>query len=436
MKISLITVFPELHKTFLQTSLIARACEKKLIEVNLVRFSDMCAPKERIDEPTVSHGAGMIIKPEITQKAIEQCQEKWGNGFKIFFSPQGQKLTQPLLNKFSEKFNSQENTHLILVCSRYEGIDARVEEHYADLVLSIGDYVVMGGDLPAQIFLEGLLRLMPGIVGKKESVEKESFQGPVLDYPEYGLPVEWEEKKIPEILRTGNHKEISQWRTTQAYKKTFLSRFDWFVSSNPSTQECALMHTLIPSHYIAIMHTDVKLKVEGVGNTSIASLDIHDAARASITYGIKNLFIVSPLQDQQEILRTFLKFWGSEIGKKYNESRQQAVSCVRPVFSFQEMIETINKQENMKAPIIITTSAQNIKYGKQIDFYSQGEVWQHDRPVLFLFGTGQGLSEKILEKSDYSLLPISGLTEYNHLSVRSAISIVLDRWLGLHSKIY
>lgn len=455
MKISIISVFPELHNTFIQTSLIGRAIEKKLLECNIVRFSDMCSPKERIDEPTIGPGAGMIIKPEVMTRAIKACEDTWGPGFKIFFSPQGIKLNQQVLAmiareipNFTQKTLLDERScqhpikptqktdaHIILICPRYEGIDARVEEFYADLVISIGDYVVMGGDIPAQIFLEGLLRLIPGIVGKEASVAEESFQTPFLDHPSYGLPVTWEDKTVPAILQSGNHAEIDRWRKEAAAKKTIAQRFDWFTSSQPSHKDIELAQKFIPPHYVALMHTDVNLKEGRVGATSVASLDIHDTARACATYGVKNFFIVCPLVDQQEIVKTFLNFWGSEQGGKYNQSRQEAVRLVQQLSSFDQLIATIEKQEGMR-PIIVTTSARNHECGIKIDYNSQAKVWKHERPILFVFGTGQGLSDKILAQSDYILVPVQGLPDYNHLSVRSAVSIILDRWLGLHPRIY
>lgn len=455
-KISIITVFPELYENFIKTSLINRAVEQGVVEFNFIRFSDICQPKERIDEPTVGHGAGMIIKPEVIRKAIEQCQEKWGPGFKIFFSPQGQKLDQQKLTKLYEKLTTgksedpfstsekDQGSHLMLVCSRYEGIDERVETSYADLVLSIGDYVLMGGDLPAQVFLEGFLRLFPTVVGKTESVEKESFQGPFLDHPEFGLPVEWNGLNIPEVLRSGNHKQIDEWRKEQACKKTVLNRFDWLRESHLTNQEIELSRKFIPPHYVVIMHSqiviasrreqiDVKDKTV-VGDSSVASIDIHDIARSCATYGIKNFFIVTQLEDQFKIVNTFLSFWHSERGKSYNPSRFQAVECVIPTKSFQSVLQEIKARENAD-PLIITTSAKSFSYGIKIDYSSQGLVWKHNRPVLIVFGTGQGLSDEIMEQSDFILTPVQGLTSYNHLSVRSAAAIVLDRWLGLNPEI-
>lgn len=441
MKISIITVFPELYEPFLRTSLIARAQKNNIVEFNVVRFSDMCESAQPIDEPTCGHGAGMIVKPEVVRKAIEHCENKHGKGFKIFFSPQGKTLTQPLLRQLSGEFictdldSSNEvsvGMHLVLVCSRYEGMDDRVEKYYADLVLSIGDYVVMGGDAPALVFLEGLLRLVPSVVGRKESVEKESFTACFLDHPEYGLPVEWDSEKIPDIVLSGNHGAIDEWRRGQAAKKTVLQRFDWFRKSSPMADDITLAKKYIPNHYVALMHTDVLIRGRGKGNTSVASLDLHDICRSSATYGVKNVFMVTPLKDQLSIIDQFLDFWRSDEGKKYNINRFEAISRLLTMTSLAEAVERIELLEGRK-PLIITTSAQeHDTHGRIIDYHSQGHVWAENRPVLFVFGTGQGLCDEIVEQSDFLLKPLVGMTDYRHLSVRAAVAIILDRWLGLN----
>lgn len=449
-KISIITVFPDFYDNFIKTSLIGRAVEDELVQFNFIKFSDMCQPKERIDEPTVGPGAGMIIKPEVIEKAINICQKKWGVGFKIFFSPQGKRLNQRVLRKLFNQLTTDKtlnsntddatlgslsSTHVILICSRYEGIDERVEKYYSDLTLSIGDYVLMGGDLPAQVFLEGFLRLLPSVVGRSESVEKESFQSSFLDHPEYGLPVEWNGQVVPEILRSGNHAEIEKWRKNEACKKTVLNRFDWFTSNQPVVDEIALALKNIPNHYVVLMHSQVNTKDGNLsGHTSVASIDIHDIARSSATYGIKKYFLVTGLEDQFKIIQQFLAFWHSDIGLNYNASRYKAVERVIPVKSFDDVINEIERIENVK-PLIITTSAKNHDGATKIDYNSQGLVWKHNRPVLIVLGTGQGLCEEIMNKSDFILTPVTGMTGYNHLSVRSAAAIILDRWLGLHPSI-
>lgn len=447
MKISIITVFPEIHEPFIAASLLGKAIEKGVLSCNVIRLSSLVPPKERIDEPTAGPGAGMIIKPVLMQKAIDQAEQQYGPGVKIFFSPQGVKLDQRVLRQLSKELFSQpqevsevsseatlKNDHLILICSRYEGIDARVEEHYADLVLSIGDYVLMGGDIPAQVFLEGILRLLPGIVGKQASVEEDSFSGALLDHPEYGLPVEWEGKKIPDIVLSGNHAKIEAWRKEEACKKTLKKRFDWFITNSPTEEQVAYARSVIPRHYLAVMHTQIVLKGGQIGESSIASLDIHDVARSCATYGIEQFFIVSPLKDQRSILDTFLGFWRSQEGMEYNQSRFKSMQIVEPISSLTDVIEAIRAKEG-KEPLIIATSAKQHNNVPAIDYHCQSMIWDYDRPILFIFGTGQGLADVVLDRCDYLLLPIYGLSSYNHLSVRAAVSIILDRWLGLDARV-
>jgi tRNA (guanine37-N1)-methyltransferase len=449
MKISIITIFPELYDSFLNTSLIKRARDEGLVQFSFMPLCHMCVSNERIDEPTCGPGAGMVLKPVVIDRAIACVEEKWGRGYRIFFSPQGELLNQrfvkDLIKEFVEKSDysalipnlikeeKYKQQHLILVCPRYEGVDERVENYYADKVISIGDYVVMGGDLPAQVFLEALLRQLPGVVGAWDSVIQESFSQAFLDYPTYGLPVEWRGKKVPEILLSGNHAAIEAWRKDQAARKTVLSRFDWFSSARPTKEEIAIAKKHIPSHYVAVMHTDVIIKGGRIGETSITSLDVHDIARSAATYDIKNVFFVTPLVDQQKILKTFLEFWHSSEGIKYNKSRHFAVQRVVCAKSLDAVKQDIKNKEGVE-PLVITTSARFKEHQQPIDYFSQGMIWEYEQPVLFLYGTGQGLSDELIAQSDFLLEPVYAMSDYNHLSVRAAVSITLDRWLGLHPK--
>jgi tRNA (guanine37-N1)-methyltransferase len=445
MKVSVITVFPELYNNFLNTGVIARAIKNGIVTFNLVKLFDHAAPGKRIDHPICGHGVGMLLKPEVVESAIAFCEKKYGKAFKIFFSPQGKKLSQKLLQKFSlslatnnytsiktSHHNNQYN-HIILLCARYEGTDIRTEEAFADITISIGDYILMGGDLPAQVFLEAFLRLIPGIIGNQKSIEYDSFSHALFDYPNYTHPVTWNNKKIPDVILSGNHKKISEWRHEYACKQTILKRFDWFKENNPTKNDISVARKYIPSHYIIICHSNVIVQKILEGDTSIASLDIHDIARSSKTYGIKNCFFMSQLKDQQTILKKFLTFWHSKEGLLYNESRYEAVALVQPAYSFKEVLQNIQQKENAK-PIIIATSAKKYEQCKDVDFYSQSILWQKNRPILFVFGTGQGLAPSILNQCDYFLPPITGMFDYNHLSVRSAVGIILDRWLGLNPK--
>jgi len=431
MNISIITVFPELYEPFLGASLIKRAQEKQGLHVDVQSFFSCVPPKKRIDAPTFGPGAGMLIRPEVVQAAVEKQEQAHGKAFKIFFSPQGQKLDQQGMAKIAQA--AQSTGHIMLVCARYEGMDTRVEEEYADMVVSVGDFVLMGGDVPAMMLLEGFLRLIPGVVGKEESVQEDSFRGPFIDHPEYTEPVEWKGKMVPEIVRSGNHGAIADWRMHQAARKSVASHFPWVRTHVSTAKQRALAAAYIPKHYVVLVHGDVLIGDErGVGTTSVTSIDLHDIARSCATYGVQGYFVVTPLSDQQKIVHKLLSFWCSENGIEYNKSRHDAVKLITLKDTIESVIETVEELEGVKPLVIATSAAIGAQHAPLLSFHEQGKVWPENRPVILVFGTGQGLRPEFLARCDYQLLPIEGFSAYNHLSVRSAAAIVLDRWLGIN----
>jgi len=429
MKISVSTVFPDFYNNFLETSLIKRAQENNLVQFDVAGFSSFCEPKERIDAPTVGHGVGMVIRPEVVERVVNAQEEKHGKAFKIFLTPQGKKLDQRLAKELAKKF--QEHDHVMLFAARYEGIDERAQQEYADLEVSIGDYILMGGDLPAMVLLEAVLRYIPGIVGQKESVDKDSFSGAFLDFPTYTTPPrEWNGRHIPEVLLSGDHAKMEVFRKNEAIKKTVQEHFEWARSHCNDPEERDLIKDHMPHHYVALLHHDVIVGQGEPGTSSVTSLDIHDIARSSRTYGIEHYFIATPLKDQQKIVKNMLQFW-SDAGIDYNKKRSEAVKLVSVVDSLDQIIQEIEKKEG-KRPLIVGTSARQMGDAELISYYEQEKVWNKERPVLLIFGTARGISEALLSKCDYLLMPLEGFSKFNHLSVRSAVAIILDRWMGIN----
>ncbi len=430
MKISVATVFPRLYDEFLSTSLIKRAQEKGAVSFQVVAFTEVCAPKERLDGPTAGHGAGMAIRPEVIERIVEQQEARHGKAFKIFVTPQGKKLTQPLAKQLGTILKKHE--HVMFFAGRYEGIDQRAHEEYADLEISIGDYVLMGGDLPVMVTLEAALRYIDGVVGQEGSVEHDSFTGAFVDYPTYTVPPrEWKGHAIPEVLLSGNHALMDRWRYETAVKRSVKSHFGWVRGAELTGKDRCEVKKNIPLHYVALLHDQVVVNQQGqVGTSSVASLDIHDIARSSRTYGIEHYFLVTPLYDQQEIVKTFLSFWKGA-GISYNEDRADAISRVGLAATLTETIAAIEHQTGKK-PLLVATSAKSYEGIPAITYYDQERVWAHDRPVLFVFGTAHGISRELIEQCDYLLGPLEGVSDFNHLSVRSAVAIILDRWLGLN----
>ncbi len=434
MKISIVTLFPALYKPFFQTSLVDRAHKSGAIAPELYDLFSYAAPKERIDGPTFGHGAGMVIRPEIIERAVTAVEQERGSACKIFFSPRGKKLTQRSLAQLYARMQQEKKDHLMLLPARYEGMDARIEQEYADEIFSVGDFVLMGGDLPAMMFLEGFLRLIPSVVGKTESVIQDSFSGPFVDYAEYTAPVEWKDHVVPEIIRSGNHKAIADWREQAVVQESVVHHFDW-VRSYPELSEAQnkAVQRAMPPHYVVLMHDDVLInedkQTKKPGTTSVTSLDIHDIARSALTYGLKKYFIVTPLADQQVMVKTLLGFWQDGPGVAYNNHRHQAVNHVMLESHLDEVVAAITRMEG-KSPILIATGAQKGAHAGTITFQDQEQVWQENRPVLIILGTGQGLTPELMARCDYRFIPLQGFSDFNHLSVRSAAAIIFDRWLG------
>lgn len=430
MNVSILTLFPELYQPFLNTSLVQRAQEAGKVSIRTRSLFEFCAPKERVDGPIFGHGPGMVIKPEVVERAITAEEAGRPPAFKIFFSPQGERLNQPLLKDLYRNIE-EHGGNCMLLPARYEGMDARIEDEYADAIVSIGDYVLMGGDLPAMVLLEGLLRLEPGVVGKAESVEDESFSGAFVDYPHYTAPVTWKGHEVPEVIRSGDHGAQKTWQQRWSAQKTVEQHFQWLRSCTLNEKEWKLAAEFIPPHYVALMHGEVVVDGGREGDSSVTSIDIHDIARSATTYGLKGYFVVTPLIDQQKIVEKLLDFWHIGRGVTYNPSRHQAVKSTHLATDIDEVIATIERQEGAR-PLLIATSAQEgIADCPVITYYDQKKIWQHKRPVLFLFGTARGLGSSLLKRCDYVLCPIVGFSPFNHLSVRSAAAVVFDRWLGI-----
>lgn len=425
MNINILTLFPELYSFFLKTSLINKAIDKKIVNINLNNIFDYTTKEKRVDAPVFGHNSGMLIRPDVIENFINS-QDSIKKSYKIFFCPKGKKLDQDILKDILLKEN------VSLFTARYEGIDSRAKDYYSDLNISIGDYILMGGDLPAMVLIEGLIRLLPEAVSSKESIEKESFSGPFLDYSTYTKPVLWNGLKVPEIIRSGDHKKILDWQREDSIKKSISNNFQWLKSHVKDSKDIKDTKDNLISHYVVLMHDHVILDSENIGTSSVTSLDIHDIARSACTYGLKKYFIVTPLADQQKIVQELLNFWLGEKGINYNFSRHQAIKNVSIKSNIKEVIDQIKEIED-KEPLLIATTAKNNK--NNISYYDQEKIWAKNRPILFVLGTAKGLSSDFLEKCDYILNPIMGFSDYNHLSVRSAAAVIFDRWLGINLKI-
>ncbi len=215
MHIDILTIFPEMFEGPFKHSIIKRAKEKNLVDIQLNNIRDYATDKhKRVDDYQYGGGSGMVMMIEPIARCIDSLKEKKMYDEIIYMSPDGQLLNQKLSNKFSTLNN------ILILCGHYKGIDERIREHYITQEISIGDYVLSGGELAAAVFTDSIVRLIPGVLNDETSALSDSFQDDLLSPPAYTRPADYKGMKVPSILLSGNDKEIEKWRLEKALKRT------------------------------------------------------------------------------------------------------------------------------------------------------------------------------------------------------------------------
>ena len=221
MRFDIITVFPELFTGVLEYGILRRARQSGLVDIRIINLRDFAKDKHRsVDDRPYGGGEGMVFMPAPLFEAIEYCrggETEW-NGQVVLLTPQGKTWSQNLAVEFSTI------PHLLLICGRYEGVDQRVIDCLVDREISIGDFVLTGGEIPAMVVLDSVVRLIPGALGCWDSTINESFSTGLLDYPQYTRPAEYRGHAVPEVLLSGDHAKIEKWRQEQALEKTRRAR--------------------------------------------------------------------------------------------------------------------------------------------------------------------------------------------------------------------
>jgi tRNA (guanine37-N1)-methyltransferase len=221
MRFDVITIFPEIFNGVFDFGIVRRAVEAGLIKIHVHDLRDHTSDKHRqVDDRPFGGGAGMVMKPEPLFRAVEAISSETPDASVVLLSPQGRLFEHRVAEEYSRKPN------IILICGRYEGVDERVTEHLVHDEISIGDYVLSGGEIPAMVVVDAVTRLIPGALGCGESAERESFSHGLLDYPHYTRPAEFRGLKTPEVLLGGNHAEIERWRQRKSVEKTLRRRPD------------------------------------------------------------------------------------------------------------------------------------------------------------------------------------------------------------------
>jgi tRNA (guanine37-N1)-methyltransferase len=241
MEVHILTIFPEMFTSPLQASILRRAQERRMLQVYVHNLRDFTTDRHHVtDDSPYGGGAGMIMKLEPIVTGLQTIQARFGPAYVILLSPQGTLLTQTVAKGLLQR------QRLLLICGRYGGVDARVLA-YVDSELSIGDYVLTGGELPAMVLLDVVGRMVPGVLGDPQSLEEDSFFQGLLRGPQYTRPEEFADLRVPEVLLSGNHLAIAQWRRRQALQTTLQRRPDLLRHTALTPQDRAMLQDLQPN---------------------------------------------------------------------------------------------------------------------------------------------------------------------------------------------
>ncbi len=236
MRFDVVTIFPGIFDAFLRESILGRARERGLVEVRVHDLRRWATDRHKVtDDYPYGGGAGMVMKPEPLARAIGELKGERGAVPVILMSPQGERFTQTVAVEMSCGDGA------IIVCGRYEGVDERVVELLVDREISIGDYVLNGGEVPAMAVIEAVSRLVPGVVGSEESTRLDSFSVGLLEHPHYTRPAEFMGRRVPEVLLSGNHAEIERWRRRESLRRTAARRPDLLAGMVLSAEDRRLL---------------------------------------------------------------------------------------------------------------------------------------------------------------------------------------------------
>ncbi|HTR55161.1 MAG TPA: tRNA (guanosine(37)-N1)-methyltransferase TrmD [Kofleriaceae bacterium] len=421
MRFTVVTILPELVEPALAAGVVGRAREAGVIAVATVNPRDFTHDKHRtVDDNPYGGGPGMVMKPEPLLAAIAAA----GAGHRVLLAPTGKRLTQARVRELAK------HDHLVLVCGRYEGVDERVAELAIDEELSIGDYVLSGGELGALVVIDACARLVPGVLGEPASAVDESHSDGLLEYPHYTRPPDLNGHLVPAVLVSGNHAAIARWRREQALRRTAGRRPDLWKRFRASDADRALVPPLAARTHLALVHHPVLDREGQVITTSLTNFDIHDLARSAMTYGLAGYHVVTPVASQREKAEHIAAAW---IGDEDGEHRAAALRLVRAHPSIEAAIEAVGAEHGAPPRVVATSARAGVFAGAEVRSCEAlaAEASADPAPLLVLLGTGWGLADALIPSVTRVLAPIEGASSWNHLSVRSAGAVLLDRLFGL-----
>lgn len=382
MRVSVITAFPELLEPFTRSGVIGKAVEKGILEISCINPRDHAeGTYGQIDDYAYGSG-GMVLMAEPLARAVDAAREE-GPATVLYPGPQGIPLDQHLVESLAV------NEHLVIVCGRYEGVDERLVEECVDLEISIGDYVLTGGELPAMVIVDAVARMIPGVVGQESAVEEDSFFRGMLDTPHYTRPASWRGREVPRVLIGGDHEAIHSWRRAQSIARTSGRRPDIIAGANIGPYlDKGVYVILVPA------------------TEAIPAAELSEMAEACFTFGCRRLLCVVRGGSERKSLQA------------------HAGDRVKAVSTMESALTWIRKREKAELLTIVSVGEAGGIHWTEM----KRRALDSDRPLVFVFGE----KEMILAGTETAVLgPIRGGKGDESLSnARDAAVVILDRFFG------
>lgn len=425
MQFDVITLFPKMFEGPFSEGIVSQAIKRGDITLNFYNPRDVAKDvHQSVDDRPFGGGPGMVLLPEILKETLDKVPQNSKRRV-VYLSPQGQRMNHQKARQMARDYDQ-----IVLICGRYGGVDERFLKKYVDEEISVGDYVLSGGELAAMTVMDATSRFLPGTLGNDQSPEEESFKDELLEQPLYTRPWEFEGETPPEILRSGHHEKIEKWRRQQRVGRTIEKRPDLMANSNMTQNEINESLDVMPLRRnlaVGLVHYPIYNKTGKVVATNVTNFDIHDISRICRTYGVDQFYIITPSQEQLAYVGRVLDFWKNGRGIEYNPTRNDALRNTRLAPSIEAALEHWDRPGTK----VVATSARVVSGPTPMGFTRLREEALKD-PQFLVFGTGYGLENGLVRNCDYLLEPIRGRSPdgFRHLPVRAAVSIILDRLFG------
>ena len=411
MDFHVITLFPEMFESPFRGGMIGRAIEQGLIAIHPHALRPYgLGNYKQVDDAPYGGGSGMVMRPEPIAAAIDAVAAEHPQLWKVLMTPQGEVFDQALAREFSAKPGG-----LLLIAGRYEGIDERVRS-MVNQEISIGDYVLSGGELAAMVVIEATGRLLA-----RRARESRVTYRRIVRRTHARISAIHPARGVSRDARAGD----SALGRSRQDSRMARSRSAPAHRAAPARPARAAQVLNVADLFLALIHHPVVNRNGQVVTSAITSLDIHDLARSSRTYGVRAFFVVHPIPEQREFAKSVIDHWRFDFGRAFDARRREALELVRIVATLDDACAEAEKLAGTRA-IIIHTSART--HGGETFSATRMRLEAPDAPpAIIMLGTGFGMTPEMAERADILLEAIHGATDYNHLSVRAAGAIILDR---------